>query len=95
MATMANAPREGLKQSLLLGFVALNVVLIVLVWVDNLSDQPTGGTGFVRTTPTAPLTHVVVTATPGPSATPTFTASPIPPLSTATATLVGGPGEDD
>lgn len=92
---MANAPREGLKQSLLLGFVALNVVLIGLVWVDNLSDQPTGGTGFVRTTPTAPLTHVVPTATPGPSATPTFTASPVPPLSTATPTVVIESSEDE
>ena len=33
------------------GALALNVVLIGLVWVDNLSDQPTGGTGQTENNP--------------------------------------------
>jgi hypothetical protein len=71
MAKMANAPREGLKQYLLLGFVAVSVSLVGLIWADNLSDQPTGSTGFVRATPTAPLTHVALSPTPTATLAPT------------------------
>ncbi|MEP7355615.1 MAG: hypothetical protein ABI847_00085 [Anaerolineales bacterium] len=79
---MASTPREGLKQSLLLAFLALSVVLVALVWADNLSDRPTGGTGFVRSTPTAPLTHVALSATP----TATLTPTPLSVLATLTLT---------
>ncbi len=86
---MASSPREGLKQSLLLAFVGLSVALVVLVWADNLSDRPGGGTGFVRSTPTAPLTHVLV------SATPTATLTPTPLSVLATATPVATAEKDD
>jgi len=79
---MASTPREGLKQYLLLGFVALSVALVGLVWADNLSDRPSGGTGFVRSTPTAPLTHVALSATP----TATLTPTPLSALATLTPT---------
>lgn len=65
---MAEPRREGLKQALLLAFIALNVILILFVWADNLIDQP-GDQGFVRSTrgPAA----VPTAATPEPQPTPT------------------------
>ena len=84
---MASSPREGLKQSLLLAFIGLCVGLVVLIWADNLSDRPGGGTGFVRSTATAPLTHVALSATPTATVTPT-------PLSVL-ATLTPTPEPDD
>lgn len=53
---MAEIRREKLKQALLLGFITLNVILILAMWADNLRD-PAGNTGPGRSTqssPTAP-----------------------------------------
>ena len=46
---MAAARREGVKQSLLVGFIALNVILILFVWADNLIEKPDKN-GFIRST---------------------------------------------
>ncbi len=47
---MAETRRGRLKQSLLMVFVAFNVVLILLVWADNLIEKP-DNQSFVRSTP--------------------------------------------
>lgn len=58
---MAETRRERVKQSLLLVFIALNVILILFVWADNLIEKP-GNQGFVRAT-AIPSTTLSVTTT--------------------------------
>ena len=65
---MAETRRERLKQSLLLGFIALNLVLVLLIWVDILIEEP-GNQGFVRST-TAPAATSGVLITEAPNSTP-------------------------
>jgi hypothetical protein len=76
---MANAPREKLKRSLLLVFVAIGVVLAVLTWAGNLDEQGRTQPGFYRPTLSAPSaastrsvtpTTLPSTSTPGPAPTP-------------------------
>jgi len=39
---MANSPRKGMKRSLLLGFVAICIILIAVIWVEGLTvSEPT------------------------------------------------------
>jgi hypothetical protein len=80
---MASAPREGLKQSLLLALVAVCVALVALTWVDNLRDPEPGAPGFVRGTRLAPVASVTWA--------PPAAASPTPsPLPTATPVVLEG-----
>ena len=60
---MAAARREGVKQSLLMGFIALNVILILFVWADNLIEKPDSN-GFIRSTTGPPATLSANTAEP-------------------------------
>lgn len=80
---MASAPREGLKQSLLLALLAVCLVLVALTWVDNLRDPEPGAAGFVRGTSLAPA----ATSTWVPPA--AATATP-PPRPTATPVVLDG-----
>ena len=90
---MANK-REGIKQSLLLGFIALNVVLILLIWADNLIEKPADH-GFVRTTNGA-TTTVTPTTPSAPVAEHQNTPSPFPdiPQVTGAPTETPTPHED-
>ena len=47
---MAKTERESLKRKLLIGFVLVNVVLIVLVWADGLIERETVDPSFYRET---------------------------------------------
>ncbi|KAA3647344.1 MAG: hypothetical protein DWQ07_07535 [Chloroflexi bacterium] len=47
---MAKTERESLKRRLLIGFVLVNVVLIVLVWADGLVEHETVDPSFYRET---------------------------------------------
>lgn len=62
---MAETRREGIKQWLLLGYLAFNIVLVLFIWADNLTDKQSN-TGFIRSTqgPSAPANGVRLTATP-------------------------------
>ncbi len=51
---MAEKPRERIKQTLLLGFVALGVVLVLLIWTENLSGE-SGNQGFSRSPVRTPV----------------------------------------
>jgi hypothetical protein len=64
---MANPRQEGLKPGLLLGFVLLNLILIVAILADNLSSSGTANAGFSRAT--IPAVEVTLAA-------PTQTAAP-------------------
>lgn len=62
---MAETRREGMKQWLLLGYIALNIVLVLFIWMDNLTDKQSN-TGFIRSNqgPSAPASGARLTATP-------------------------------
>ena len=45
---MASKNREGVKRGLLLGFVAVSLVLIVLVWVDGLGPNEPATPSYYR-----------------------------------------------
>lgn len=60
---MASANREGLKRTLLLGFVAVNVVLIGLIWTDGLvAHQPATPSYYRDTFQMDPDVYLTVTA---------------------------------
>lgn len=60
---MASANREGLKRTLLLGFVAVSVVLIGLIWADGLvADQPATPSYYRDTFRMDPNVYLTVTA---------------------------------
>lgn len=60
---MASANREGLKRTLLLGFVAVNVILIGLIWTDGLvAHQPATPSYYRDTFQMDPDVYLTVTA---------------------------------
>ncbi len=68
---MANTPREKLKQTALIAFVTVGVILAGLNWADNLDEDDQAQPSFYRPTLPGP------TNTPEP--TPTRVATRVPP----------------
>ena len=64
---MASAPRKELTQGVVLAWIALSVLLIGLIWADNLAGPQPGEGGFIRGTPVR-LATIAPTLTPTPLA---------------------------
>lgn len=60
---MAPTNREGVKRALLLGFVALSVVLVGIIWADGLiADQPATPSYYRDSFQMDPNVYLTVTA---------------------------------
>lgn len=78
---MAAQQLEKLKPGALMLFVALNVILVILIWIENLFGPGPGGSGFTRATPEVGQTRITQTTLPtrpAPSSTPLPVATPAP-----------------
>jgi len=87
---MANSPGSPIKESLLLVFVALSILLIVLIWVEGMqSQQPVSleGLGSTLSAPTQTQTQQPGLVSPDESAPALQETSAPPPAATVTPTL--------
>jgi hypothetical protein len=58
---------DVLKQALLLGFVAIGVVMIAMIWVENLSGQGQANPAFHRDAAPATIIYTQPDTTQGPA----------------------------